>query len=248
MSQAITKTTLPSAGRLEGVPAEVSFRTITTEEEKMLFDSSDDYVDFVLKKCIVEPSNVEEWWPLMTTADKVHILIQERIASYGPYYFYSVQCPTCNKWTEYKIDLRDLKVDYLPEDFAEPYDTFNLKSDEETEVSLKLPRVKDAEDNDEKLKRFKLDFPEAKGNQLYIYNLMSNIHSVNGQVLKRTELERFVKSLAGMDSSYLKHRISKMKVGVNLDRREICSNKECQSEIDFRIRFGLDFFRTRFDD
>ena len=247
MSQAIEKTVLPSAGHLDGVPAEIRFRTITTEEEKLLFDSSDDYIDEVLRQCIVEPEDTS-FWDKLTASDKIHIMIQQRILSYGPFYFYSVQCPVCGKWSEYKIDLRNLKIYSLPEDFKEPYDTFTLKNASDTEVSLKLPRLGDIKANEYKLSRFKMENPEAKGNQLYIYNLMTNIAAVNGEKLHSSQLESFVKKLSGMDSSYIKHRINKLEYGVDLNQREICTNKECKAEIDFRLRFGLDFFRTRFDD
>ena len=235
--------TLPSNGMIEGIPKQVTLRNITTAEEKLLLGSTEDALDDVLKACIVEPKNID--LSKMISADKHFIMYKLRIISYGPGYHVSVKCPHCGKETEFKINLDELETDFLPDDFSEPYAERKLPVAGDT-VSFKLPRHADTEKARRDARKYARKFPAAKGDMLYIYNLLTNIHQVNDKDLTLREKQAWLEGLSGMDSSFIKNELEKLKVGLDTTCIEDCP--VCKGEIEFNIPITSEFFRTRFDD
>jgi hypothetical protein len=80
----------------------------------------------------------------------------------------------------------------------------------------------------------------------YIYRLMVNIATVDGEELTSPDLQSFVEGLSGKDSSYLKNKIGKLKVGYDTEIIEECH--KCGEDVKFNLPLTYDFFRTRFDD
>lgn len=245
MANYTEKHVIPTKGLLtENIPnGEVTLRNMTTAEEKILLGSSQDAFDNILKACIVEPTglDLEE----LTSTDKHFLFMKLRVISYGSDYYVSYRCPACGSNSEYKVNIDELPIHYLEDDFVEPYDTLTLPVSKKV-VELKLPRIKDLNVADNKAKRFHKKFPEAKGDIAYIYRLMTNIASVDGEELKPTALQNFVEELHTMDSSYLKSKINKLKIGYDTDIVEECP--KCEEDIEFALPITFEFFRTRFED
>jgi hypothetical protein len=238
------KYVLPSNGVLEGVGVkEVVIRNMTTAEEKMLLGSTSDALESVIKACIVSPENID--LNELTSSDKHFLLLKLRVISYGSEYPVSFKCQECGKVSEYNINLDSLPVDYLGDDFVEPYDTVELPVSKSV-VELRLPRIKDLNDADLRAKRFNKKFPESKGDITYIYRLMTNIASVDGEIKKLTDLQKFVEELHTKDSSYLRSKINKVKIGFDTEIVEECH--KCNADVKFDLPITQDFFRTRYDD
>lgn len=234
---------LPSMGLLNDEGSDFTIRNMTTTEEKLLLGSSPNVLDKIISDCIVKPENLD--LGNLLASDKHYILMKLRIISYGLDYFQTNQCNTCGSFTEYKINLEDLDVHYLPEDFEEPYDTFTLPISKQS-VSLKLPRVRDLDKAEADAKKYKKKYPESAGDISYVYRLMANIHSVDGETLSNKDLQKFVEGSHATDTSYIKHRMSKIKIGLDTEVLEVCSN--CGADVEFAMTINADFFRTRFDD
>lgn len=236
---------LPSNGKLgENSPTEVTIRNITTREEKLLLGSSNDALDQILSACIVEPKGLDI--NSLLGADKHFILYKLRIISYGPIYHVTAKCPSCGRESEYKIDLDDLEVNYLPDDFEEPYSTIVLPRTK-SKVALKIPREADLIKARDKARRYNKKFPESKGDINYIYNLMTNIATIDGkEVTSQRDLQKFIEDLPGYDSAFLKNEISKVKVGLDTELIEECPH--CGEDVQFVVPITSEFFRTRFDD
>jgi hypothetical protein len=243
MANYTEKCELPSRGVLGKSGAEVVIRNMTTAEEKMLLGSTADALDNILKTCVVSPKDLD--LSELISPDKHFLIMKLRIISYGRDYHVQVKCASCGQFSEYKIDLDSLNIDYLPEDFLEPYDEFELPECRKT-VSLKIPRIKELNDSDIKAKRYQKKFPEAKGDMGYIYRLMTNIMYIDSKEISPVELQKFIEELHSKDSSYLKNKINKLKVGYDTDMFEDCP--KCQSEVRFDLPITAEFFRTRFDD
>lgn len=238
MAYAQEKFLLPTAGRVEGIPAELTFRNMSTKEEKLLLGSSDSIFDDVIKGCVVE-DNFD--FDMLTSADKFFCLIKIRIISYGPIYNYKYKCPYCGQVREYETNLDDLEVYYLDEDFKEPYDVFSLPLTKD-EIALRLPRLKDVKENRRKVKVYSKKFPEAKGDQSLIYGMMSNIQTVNGKVMQGSEFTRYIENLPVRDSNYIRNRINRLKLGIDSDIFEICKNPACGEEVEISLNIGAEFF------
>lgn len=243
MANYTEKCMLPSRGLLGNIGEEVVLRNMTTSEEKMLLGSTADALDNILKACIVSPKdlNLED----LISPDKHFLIMKLRLISYGKDYFVQARCLSCNQMSEFKIDLDALSINYLPDNFKEPYDEFVLPVSKK-EIALRIPKIADLNIADTKAKRYNRKFPEAKGDMAYIYRLMTNILTVDGVELKSTELQTFIEEMHSKDSSYFKNRINKLKVGYDTDIIEECP--KCQDEVRFDLPITAEFFRTRYDD
>ena len=244
MANYTEKHVLPSKGLLNtGLGSEIVMRNMTTADEKMLLGSSSDSLDNILKACIVSPKDLilDE----LVSPDKHFLIMKLRIISYGSEYFVNAKCQSCGATSEYKINLDNLPIDTLPDDFIEVYDEFELPVSKKI-IALKIPRVKDLNDADTKAKRFHKKYPESKGDMTYIYRLMTNISSVDADELLPPELQKFIEELHTKDSSYLKNRMNKLKLGYDTEIIEECP--KCNSDVEFQLPITHEFFRTRYED
>lgn len=232
--------TLPSNGVLQGVPAKVTIRNITTAEEKMLLGSSNEAIDQLIKKCIVEPETLD--WNSLTAADKFFLLIKLRIITYGPKYTVSVKCPNCGASKEIDIDLDTLETFLLPDDFEEPYDTFDLPHSK-AKITLRIPRLGDIADMEVKARRYQKKFPAMVGDISYIYMLMANIATINDKDLPFSDKQRFVEELSGLDASFIRNRIKKLEIGIDNTIYDTCNR--CHEEFDFSLPVGANFFHSK---
>jgi phage FluMu protein Com len=244
MSNYTEKHLLPSKGLLNPeITPEIVLRNMTTSDEKTLLGSTPDALDIILKNCIVSPKDLvlEE----LISPDKHFLLLKLRVISYGSDYFVSVKCPSCGATPEYKINLDSLPLDYLPDDFQDPYDSFELPMGKQV-IELKIPKVKDLNEADVKSRRFHKKYSEVKGDMSYIYRLMANVYSVDGKELSPSELQAFIENMSSMDASYMKNRMNKLKVGIDTEIMEECP--KCHADHKFELPITYEFFRTRFED
>jgi len=243
MANYTEKCELPSRGLLSNGVAEVTIRNMTTAEEKLLLGSTSDALDNILKECVIAPKDIK--LDELISPDKHFLIMKLRGLSYGNDYHVTAKCASCGQSTEFKIELDSLNVDYLPEDFIEPYDEFELPVCKQ-KIALKIPRIKDLNDADTKARRYNKKFPEAKGDIAYIYRLMSNIMTIDDKEVNFSEIQKFIEEMHTKDSSYLKNRINKLKVGYDTDIIEECP--KCNEEVRFELPITAEFFRTRYDD
>lgn len=237
---------LPSLGLLNKIGSDIVLRNMTTNEEKVLLGSTSDALDSVMNACIVEPAGLKV--NDLISPDKHFILIKLRVLSFGPEYFVKHKCPHCGKVSEYKIDLDKLEVHYLDSNFKEPYDVITLPVSKQS-VELKLPRMSELNEADKKARQFHKKFPEAQGDIAYIYRLMANIYSIDGNSeLTSIELQKFVEGLHSRDTAYLKHRMGKIKIGIDTAIYEECTNGSCGEDVKFELPINGEFFSTRFED
>ncbi|MDO4842961.1 MAG: hypothetical protein Q3982_09820, partial [Phoenicibacter congonensis] len=118
MADYLIEEQLPSNGRLSGVPSKVTLKAISTKEEKLLYGSSNDNAfDRVLNACIVEPQGFKV--NTLTTPDKFALLLKLRIHTYGPEYWITTRCPVCGKTEDTCLNLDEIPVTLLGEDFSE---------------------------------------------------------------------------------------------------------------------------------
>lgn len=235
--------TLPTRGLLyENIPDEVTIRAITTSEEKMMIGSKD-ALDNIISACIVEPKefDIDE----LVIPDKYFLLMKLRIITYGSNYHARIRCPNpeCREPYTYKINLDDLTINYLDDDFVEPIEiTLPASGDK---IGLKLLRNKDNKKVEKRAKQMKRKFPDMKGDISYILRLCEYIVTLNGEEFPAHKKQKYVQELIGMDSAYIKDKIESIKVGYDLDIYEECPY--CGEAVEFVLPMTEEFFRPKFD-
>lgn len=245
---AITETyTLPSRGRLYGedYPSEVTIRSMTTFEEKMRLGSQ----GFIRTMCnllnavVVEPEgfSAED----LTLFDFYFLIYKMRVVSYGPEYRVVVTCPVCKKKTTIKVNLDELKVNYLPDDAVEPFKIGPLPRTGDM-LYCKHQRVRDLINIERKSKEILDKSPEYQGDPSYILNIVSEIYAIGEEEKLPYEIEMYVEDMPAMDSAYLdqKYRAETSELGLSTECEGTCS---CGEELVFNLPFTGEFFRPTFD-
>ena len=242
MAYTLEKYTLPSNGVLPDVPKEITIRNMTTAEEKMLLGSAEDVFDQIIKKCVVEPENFNiDRIPLM---DKNFIYVMLRVVSYGPKYKFEYRCPECGKVSTTEIDLDDLEVEVLPEGFKDPWDTFELPVCKDT-ISLTLPRNEDFVKIRSRVRQYNNKFPDAVGDESWIFGMMAFIAEVNGKAVDAT-LHSYVEGLHVRDAAYIRHRVNKLAGGIA--KTIVVHCPKCGEDVEVEVPLGANFFHTDFGD
>lgn len=118
---------LPSKGKFYS--GKVKVRPVKFEDEKALASAKSSSIntkDILLSRCVegVSPSD-------MLLIDKLAILIRLRAISYGQTYTAITICPACNEENELNINLLELPINQIPDNFTNP-----------TEITLPITKKK----------------------------------------------------------------------------------------------------------
>lgn len=239
---------LPSLGKLYGedFPSEVTIRSMTTFEEKMRLGNQGFYKTMVniLDAVVTSPENFDT--TQMTLFDFYFLMYKMREVSYGPIYKVSVTCPHCHKQVICKVNLDDLKVEYMKDDQKDPFTIGPLPRSGDTLMCRHL-RVSDVMKNDRKAKDILREHPDYIGDPKYILDKASQIVSVNGETLMQPEAQLYVEKMDALDSAYFDQAYNHKTNGIGLDMTctETCEN--CGESIKFDLPFNSEFFRPTFD-
>ena len=244
----VTETyTLPSKGRLYGsdFPEDVTIRSMTTFEEKKRLGNQGFWKTMIniLNAVVTEPEDFDA--ENLTLFDFYFMMYKMRTVSYGNIYKVKVTCPSCGKAGVYDIDLDNLTVNYLPEDFTEPFEVGPLPRSGDT-LLCKLPRIRDKIRNEKRSQETLKRFPEYVGSPLYIYDMASQIVGINGEAVQPKEAELYVEHMEGLDSAYFQQatEIKTLDIGLDSNCHAEC---ECGYELNFPLPYDEQFFRPTFD-
>lgn len=235
---------LPSKGLLyENIPGEVTIRTITTTDEKLLFGStSTNAFDKVLKNCIVKPADIDigDLLPF----DEHYIMLKLRTHTYGSEYNLQGKCPACGHKHTVTVNLDEFPVYQLADDFTEPLE-FTLPVCG-SKVSVKLLRNRDTDSVRSQAKKIaKRTGCNAKELE-YLLRMARYIKAVDGEAVDDGKAQAFVEKLQGRDSAYFFWQLDELvKCGVDTVTEVTCP--ECGEEYDLPFQINSEFFRPKFN-
>lgn len=237
-----TKVKLPSKGLLyEDIPGEVTLRTMTTNDEKLLYGSTTNIFGKVLQSCIVEPKDISigDLLPF----DEQFLILKLRSHTYGSMYKIQGTCPNCGAKATYDVNLDEMECFYLDDDFKEPI-TFTLPECEK-EVSIKLLRNKDWEAVRRQAKKISKSIGCNTKELEYIIRMSKYIKQIDGEDIDEGKAQSFVEKLSGRDSAFFWWTLdSKVKCGLDTTTTVTCSG--CGEEFDLPFIISSEFFRPKF--
>lgn len=240
-SNNLLKVTLPSKGLLyDNIPGEITLISMSVKEEKMIFGSSSgDAVDRVLKKCIVDNFPLSE----LLSADEHFLLMQLRIHTFGSDYRAIGRCSDCNKKSEFDVNLDDLLIEYLPDDFEEPILIDKLPVSEDI-IKAKLLRNYDSEFVGRQAKKLSKSLNLQEGEIEYILRMAKMITHINGEEVAFGEAQKYVENMHSRDSAYFWHIIDSISFGYDPTVNVTCP--KCGEEFEFLLPMNREFFRPKF--
>lgn len=242
--------TLPSKGLLYGeeFPKDVTIRSMTTFEEKMRLGGQGFYKTMCsILDSVCSYEGVEDMESqYLTVFDFYFLMYKMRSVSYGHTYKVKVTCPECGKTQVCNVDLDTLKVDYLKDDFTEPFKIGPLPRSGDT-LECRFMRISDLIKNEKKAKEILEKSPNYEGDPSYILDICSKITKINGEDKSSTEVEMYVEKMTGLDSAYFYQAYNKAVEGVGMSTicQDTCS--ACGTELKFELPFNSEFFRPTFD-
>lgn len=237
---------LPSRGLLgEDIPKTVKLRAMTTMEEKMrLAGSGITLMPDIIKACIVDPDGVDTHvFPLF---DISYLMYKLRTITYGSEYKITLRCPSCGQRFDVTVNLDDLEVNELPDDFKNPITIDNLPISGDT-IECKILTVNDYADIETEKKRIMKKFPDYVGDPELILSVQKRIVSINGESMPEFKVKEYVENLHARDYQYIisKYNDATASLGlVTTDLMEVCP--KCGSDVDFDLPITTEFFRPRY--
>ena len=243
--------TLPSKGILYApdggtYPPDVVIRSMTTFEEKMRLGNQGFWNTMcsILDAVVTSPEEFEAKY--MTLFDFYFLMYKMRTVSYGNIYKVKVTCPNCGKQVTCRVDLDKLEVNYLPEDFVEPFKIGPLPRSKDV-LECRFDRVIDSINNDAKAKEILSKSPDYIGDPLYILNKASRIVTINGETKTPIEIQKYVEEMQAIDSAYYDQAYNRVVNGIGMNTVCIDTCSSCGEELKFELPFNSEFFRPTFD-
>lgn len=240
---------LPSMGYLnpEIPEGKIIQRCMMVNDQKFLAGSNlnaNQLIDELLNRTVISPEGFDA--KNLTVEDTLYLLFKLRILSYGEIYHFQVRCPECGKKITVEVDLSELNVESLDEDYEKNL-TVTLPRRGDT-VTTKLLRNIDVEEINREVKRRRKRNPRDESE--YVLKICHTIQEVHlkepnkdgkSELVSLVELEQYVNALTDFDAGTILQSTDRVQFGILPEIEYQCP--ECNEEIDIPINFGAEFFR-----
>lgn len=244
--------TLPSQGLLnpEIPEGKLVQRCMMVSDQKFLSGSNQSAgsaIHQILQRTITSPEGFDV--SKLTIADTLYLLFKLRILSYGNEYKFRTRCPECGNKIDIKVDLSELPVELLREDYAESLVT-TLPHRGDT-VYTKILTNEDMDDIAKEMKRRKRRNEEDDSE--YVLRIARSVEKVEltkpnkdgkKELTSAFEIERYINALTNLDASAILAARDSVSYGITPTIEHICP--ECGEYIDVNIQFSGGFFRPQF--
>lgn len=243
---------LPSRGLLNPeIPGgKVVQRCMMVTDQKFLSGSNQSagsVLHQLIQRTVVSPEGFDV--SNLTLADTLYLLFKLRILSYGKDYRFKTRCPECRSKIDVELDLSELPVEILDENFAEKLvATLPHRGDK---VYTKILTNADREEINKEILRRKKKRPDDESE--YVLRIAYSIDKVvfakadsegKKEITNMTDIERYVASLTDLDASAIIAARDSVAYGIAPIVEHVCS--ECGEYIDVSVQFSSEFFRPHF--
>lgn len=240
---------LPSKGLLYGnaLGDTIELRAMTTIEERMRLSGENFWstMSAIMNRCLVN-SNFDT--KNLVDFDFFAAMVKLRIITYGNIYKTRHQCLSCEKFQDVDVDLDNVIITELEDDFVEPIEIGPMPRSGDI-LGIRFLRVFDHIDIlNQSLEYQNKKKKDVMGNPQYTMEMEKMLVSVNGNTLDTIAKRKYIETMVGMDSSYFHRRVEKLFYGVHRIGTEKCSEPDCSGLVVYNILPNENFFRTAFDD
>jgi len=238
--------TLPSKGLIYKTPInpEVTIRSMTLAEEMrrtQLQQNKDEayrMMSDIIDDCIETKLPISSYD--MCLGDYQFLLHKLRIITYGPEYKMAILCSNCGERNDLTINLDDLKVIEIPENYQELTEITLPRTKDVIKLKFQTPRMLDMIAKERR--DMKKQFPDLEGDPTILIELQNVIEEVNGKKMPKLGLQEYIKNLPMMDIQYLLQGASKLSDCIGIDPSIKFKCDSCGVENDASFRFTLEFF------
>lgn len=237
---------LPSEGKLyENVPAQVKLRAMTTLDEKLRLSSQDsmNIIPRLIKNCTVEPKDLAV--DKLKLFDLHYLLYKLRTVTYGEDYKIELRCPYCGDTTEVTVNLDEIPVNKVPDDFVEPFEIGPLPINGDV-IGCRILDSTDVEYIRRESKRILSKYPGYVGDPEMILKWSKRIVTINGEKVDQALIRKYIEELHARDNRFLESKYDKCTEDFGLDLSMIHSCDSCGRDIEFTLPITEEFFRPEY--
>lgn len=235
---------LPSRGLIPGIPEEITIRAIQRKDKKkILLADVDNIVIALLQECIVSPKNFNVYNLLPFEIN--YLIYRLRVLSYGNTNTFNETCPYCGEVNEVEVDLNDIPIIPVSDDFKTTFDIGPLPISKAI-ISCKLL----SEGETIAISKSAKEFENNTGNKYANLDMLweSRIIAINGnQNLSPFEKTSFLDSLTDLDSEYLMeyYNLYEGNYGLQTKLSYVCD--KCKRKVSSDMPSIYTFFRPKFE-
>ena len=239
---------LPSKGIPYGkaLGDSIELRAMTTVEERMRLSGENFWstMSNIMNRCLV---NSDFDTKNLVDFDFFAALVKLRVVTYGQNYKVSSTCLKCGSKQDFNVDLDEVKISELPDDFEEPIKIGPMPRSGDI-LGIRFLRVFDHIAITNAVNEYKQKNSSNKlGSPDYTMEMERMLVSVNGRELDSMAKKLYIEKMTGMDSSYFHKEIEKLFYGVHRVGVKTCGEDECEGLMIYQIAPDSEFFRTSFD-
>lgn len=237
---------LPSNGVLYkdyNIPSTITLRAMNALDEKTrLATSGMRTIPELLKSCIVSNEKIDPY--KLKMFDLQFLMYKLRIITYGSDYKVKITCPNCGNEHEVAINLDEIPVNTLDEDFTEPFDIGALPVSGDV-ITCKLLSAEDYINMETEARRIKSKFPAYVGDPDFILSYKYRITTINGEY-KPQSIQSYVENMHARDMRYFDSKYNDItnNLGMDIDMLEICPS--CGRDIEYTLPMTSEFFRPKY--
>lgn len=225
---------LPSMGKL-GYPDYVEYRDILVRDEKILSTTTNkDFrktLNDILKSLLKDKSFYEK----MSSSDRDFLLLWVWANNYSTIKKFEVTCPYCVNKDTISIDLTEVTINNLSDDYI---DSFKMNISNGEEITLRLITVGD----EDKAENFVKNNPS--------YELTSVLFAMATDFSTRLPLKEKLKyiddNLTGKDMSMIRAYHNYFNYGIDDNVKHTCTS--CSEVTNHKIPFSEEFFMPTIQD
>jgi len=238
--------TLPSNGVLYGseIPKEITLRAMTTMDEKIRLSSNGmSSIINLLNSCVVSPENFDAG--NLKMFDVQYLLYMLRIVTYGSLYNVDVYCSHCDKAVRVGVNLDDLAVNQVPDDFVEPFEIGPLPKSGDI-ITCKILTMNENINMEKESKKILAKYKDYVGDPSFVLSYKYIIDKVNGESIPDYKKQVYVEDMNAMDLRYLDSIYDEMVNNFGLDTVIDTECPTCGIDLHFSMPITEEFFRPKF--
>lgn len=228
------------------VPREFTIRAMTTVEEKMRLSSTGfDVIPRLISACTVSPENVDIGD--LKLFDVQFLMYKLRTVTYGPDYKITLRCPHCGDIIDTTVNLDNLEVKAVPDDFVEPFEIGPLPMSKDV-LECRILSSNDFMNIEREAKRIKNKNPNYVGDPEFILGYQYKIEKINGEELPPFKVQGYIEKMNARDLRYFDSKYNKIAEGYGINNISTQTCPHCGKDFNFVLPINDEFFRPTYDD
>jgi len=228
------------------IPAEITLRAMTTVDEKIRLSSSGiTTMPNLVQSCIVEPEKIDV--TQLKLFDLHFLMYKLRTITYGPIYKLQTFCPECGKRLDFNVNLDEIPVNPVKDDFKEPFEIGPLPISKDV-MSCQILSIADFISMEKEGKRLLNKFPDYVGDPEFLLGYAFKILKINSQELMPFQKAKYIEEMHARDMRFFDSKYDSFVNGIGMDltKTDICTG--CGKDINFTLSVTEEFFRPTYSD